>query len=555
LNTQRITDGANEQTVPDQKSRGEAAAAGALPSLLGYEILEVLGRGGMSVVYKARHLSLNRLVAVKMILAGAHAGPGELARFRIEAETVARLQHPNIVQVYDVGTHEGQPFMALEFVDGSLARTLAGMPLPPRHAAQWLETLARAVHHAHQRGIVHRDLKPANVLLSRAGLLKIADFGMAKLVANPSPIQTQTGAILGTPSYMAPEQAEGKTRQIGPATDVYGLGAILYEMLTGRPPFRGSTLTETLEQVCKHEPLLPSRLHPNLPRDLETICLRCLQKEPERRYASAQALAEDLGAFLAGEPIRSRRAGLGERLVRGARRRPIETVLLGTGLMALVALAVGLMWSNALAVGAVAGLSLLAASGWYMVHLKKTLRELKGQQLLAQRSAERLHLVLEMTRRLMRTTELEDVLRLLAETMVWLARAEFATIYLVDRERGELRSKVTVDPGVGEIRLPLGVGIAGMVAVSGEPVNIPDAYADPRFDPSVDRRTGHKTRNLLTMPLTTQDGRVLGVFQLINKQGGAFGADDIELLSSLAASAAIAIEQTLGADPGAHRGA
>ncbi len=547
LNAGPIAAGASPQTVRDATLRAGPIPSGgtALPPLPGYEILEVLGRGGMGVVYKARHLELNRLVAVKMVLAGAHAGPGDLSRFRTEAEAVARLQHPNIVQVYDVGEQEGRPFMALEYIDGSLTRTLAETPLPPRQAAQWLETLARAVHHAHQHGIVHRDLKPANVLLSRAGVLKITDFGMAKIVASPAATQTQSGMIIGTPSYMAPEQAEGKTRQIGPAADVYGLGAILYEMLTGRPPFSADTVQVTLDQVCYLEPMLPSRVRPNLPRDLETICLRCLHKEPDRRYPSAQALAEDLTAFLAGEPIRSRRAGVRERLRRWARRHPLEAVLLGTGVMALAGLAVGLVWSSALAVAAVAGLSLLVASGWYTIRLKKTLRELQGQQLLAERSAERLHLVLDMTRRLMRPTELEDLLRLLAETTVWLARAEFATIYLVDHERGELRSKVTVDPGVGEIRLPLGVGIAGTVAVSGEPVNIPDAYADPRFDAAVDRRTGHKTRNLLTMPLTARDGRVVGVFQVINKQDGAFDMDDIEILSSLAASAGIAIEHAV----------
>jgi serine/threonine-protein kinase len=516
-----------------------------LPELPGYEVLEVLGRGGMGVVYKARHIDLNRLVAVKMVLAGIHAGPSDLERFRHEAEAVARLQHANIVQVYDVGSHDGRPFIALEYVDGSLTRSLAGTPLPPRQAAQWVETLARAVAHAHQQGIVHRDLKPANVLLSRTGVLKITDFGMAKIMVAPTSSQTTSGSILGTPSYMAPEQAEGKTRQIGPGADVYGLGAILYEMLTGRPPFEGPSVQATIDLVRHQDPVPPSFRVPRMPQDLETICLRCLQKEPAARYAGAAELADDLAAFLAGEPIRARRAGPYERLRRWVRRHPAEAVLSGTAFIALVGVAVGLVWSYALAVGAVASLGLLIAAGWYTVRLRRALRALEAQQTVAERAAERLQLLLDMTRRLMRTTELDDLLRLLAETTVWLTKAELATIYLLDRARRELVSKVTLDPEVGEIRLPLGVGIAGTVAETGVSINIPDAYADPRFDQAVDRRTGHKTRSLLTIPLTSQDGRVVGVFQVMNKQGGPFGFDDIEILTSLAASAAIAIERTM----------
>jgi serine/threonine-protein kinase len=519
--------------------------------LPGYEVLEVIGRGGMGVVYKARHIALNRLAAVKMVLAGIHAGPDELERFRHEAETVARLQHPNIVQVYDIGSHEGRPFIALEFVDGSLPRSLAGTPLPPRQAAQWLETLAQAVAHAHQQGIVHRDLKPANVLLSRSGVLKITDFGMAKILASPTSSQTQSGSIIGTPSYMAPEQAEGRTRQIGPAADIYGLGAILYEMLTGRPPFEGTTIQETLELVRQQEPRPPSWIIPRMPRDLETICLRCLQKEPTARYGTAAELAEDLNAFLAGEPIHSRRARIWERLFGWARRHPAETALGATGLLALVALGIGLIWSGSLAIAAVAGLALLIAVGWYTLRLRKAVQALRAQQTLAERSAEQLQLLLDMTRRLMRTTELDDLLRLLVETTVWLTKGELATIYLVDHARRELVSRVTLDANVGEIRLPFGVGIAGTVAATGEAINIPDAYADPRFDPAVDRRTGRKTRSMLTIPVIGQDGRVVGVFQVLNKQGGgAFGIDDIEILTSLAASAAIAIERAVGQTPG-----
>jgi serine/threonine-protein kinase len=422
------------------------AGAPARCSVPGYEILEVLGRGGMGVVYKARQLRLNRLVALKMVLAGAHAAPQELARFHTEAEVVARLQHANIVQVYEIGDQEGRPFMALELVEGNLARNLAGTPLPARQAAQWLETLARAVHHAHQHGIIHRDLKPANVLLSRDGTLKISDFGMAKIMQGPAPGQTQSGAILGTPSYMAPEQAAGQTRLIGPATDVYGLGAILYELLTGRQPFRAATTQETLDLVRRQEPVPPRRLQAKVPRDLETICLHCLHKEPGRRYASAQVLAEDLSAYLAGEPIRSRPAGPWERLVRWARRRPAEAVLLAAGGMALVGLAVGILWSHTLAMAAVAGLGLLAGSWWYSARLRRALREVTRQQALGERSLERQQLLLELTRRLLRTTQLEELLRLLAETTARLTNAELATIYLLDRAR---RIVVEGDTGSG----------------------------------------------------------------------------------------------------------
>jgi putative methionine-R-sulfoxide reductase with GAF domain len=521
----------------------DADAAAPLPNLPGYELLEVLGRGGMGVVYKARQISLNRLVALKMILSGAHAGRHEVARFRTEAEAVARLHHPNIVQVYEVGADQDRPFMALELVDSNLSRKIAGVSVPPEQAAQWMEALARAVHYAHQHGIIHRDLKPANILLSRDGTVKISDFGTAKFIENSAHGPTMTGAVFGTPCYMSPEQAEGRTRQIGPLADVYGLGAILYELLTGRPPFRGETPQHTIELVRLQEPVPPSSLQPATPPDLETICLRCLSKEPHQRYATAEALADDLRAFLAGEPIRSRPARPWERLARWARRRPAEAALLGTGIMAFVGLIVGIVWFNALAMAALAGLSLLLGSWWYSARLKGALDEVTRQQALTQRNVERLHLLLDLTRRLMRTAKPDELLRLLTETAVRLTSAEFATLYLVDHEHGELWSKTMVERGVGEIRLPLGVGIAGTVAVSGNPINIPDAYADPRFNQAVDKRSGHKTRNLLTVPVTAQDGTVLGVFQVMNKVEGAFGMEDIEMLSSLAASASITLAQ------------
>jgi eukaryotic-like serine/threonine-protein kinase len=325
----------------------------------GYEILGTLGRGGMGVVYKARHLELKRIVALKMILAGDHASPELLERFRLEARAVARIQHPNIVQIYEVGEAAGRPFFSLEFVDGgSLHKQMAGSPLSPQPAAALVETLARAMQVAHECGIVHRDLKPANILLASGGrqlselassggaysgqahsggassgrthsggsrptvadwVPKITDFGLAKQLEGDSG-QTRSGAVMGTPSFMAPEQASGKA--VGPLADVYALGAILYDLLTGRPPFKGADVPDTLDQVKHQEPVPPSRLQPKVPRDLETICLKCLRKEPAGRYASAAELADDLHRYLASEPIKARPVGLRERALKFARRRP-----------------------------------------------------------------------------------------------------------------------------------------------------------------------------------------------------------------------------------------
>jgi tRNA A-37 threonylcarbamoyl transferase component Bud32 len=291
-----------------------------LPQVPGYEVEAVLGHGGMGVVYKARHRRLNRTVALKMLLAGAYAAPHELARFQREAEAVAGLRHANIVQVYDVGDNEGRPYFTMEFVEGgSLAQKLAGTPQTVRQAAALAAILAEAVQVAHQGGIVHRDLKPANVLLTANGTPKISDFGLARrLDAEAGP--TQTNVPVGTPSYMAPEQAASKSRAIGPAADVYALGAILYELLTGRPPFRAESAAETVQQVIHQEPASPSRLNAKVPRDLETICLKCLHKEPERRYASAAALADDLRRFVADEPILARPVGWTEHAWRWYRR-------------------------------------------------------------------------------------------------------------------------------------------------------------------------------------------------------------------------------------------
>ncbi len=303
------------------------------PTLPGYEILGELGRGGMGVVYQARHLKLNRLAAVKMVLSGAGSA-AERLRFQQEAEAVARVPHPHIVQIFEIGQHDDRPFIALEYCGGgSLAGLLADNPLEARRAAELVEKLARAMHHAHQQHIIHRDLKPANVLLTADGEPKVTDFGLAKKL-DADDGQTRAGTIMGTPSYMAPEQADGKVKELGPACDVYALGAILYETLTGRPPFKGTTVLETLEEVRAREPAAPRLLQPKVPRDLETICLKCLHKEPGRRYASAAALADDLRRWLNGEPIQARPVGRAERAIKWVKRRPAVAALLG--LLALV---------------------------------------------------------------------------------------------------------------------------------------------------------------------------------------------------------------------------
>jgi eukaryotic-like serine/threonine-protein kinase len=311
----------------------------ALPSFGKYAVEGEIGRGGMGVVFRARQTDLDRPVALKMILTGQLASPEQLARFGDEARFAARLQHPNIVSIYEVGEFLGQPYFAMQYIGGpSLARKLQQGRLAPEEAAHLVCAIAQAVEHLHQHGVIHRDLKPSNILLDEDGRPYVTDFGLVKLMGGDSH-KTSSGVIVGTPSYMAPEQAaSGKSRTVGPRSDVYSLGAILYEALTGQPPFREATPLDTLVQVLESEPTPPRQLQGAVPADLERICLRCLEKEPEYRYASAAALAQDLQRFLKGETIEAKPATLGQQFQRWARREPALVAHLATlGVCAAIA--------------------------------------------------------------------------------------------------------------------------------------------------------------------------------------------------------------------------
>jgi WD40 repeat protein len=365
---------------------------GELPQIPGYEVEALLGRGGMGLVYKARHLRLNRFIALKMLITGAYAGPHERTRFQREAEAVASLRHTNIVQVYDVGDHEGSPYFTMELLEGgSLAQRLAGTPQPARTSAALLATLAEAMQVAHRGGIVHRDLKPANILLTADGTPKVADFGLARYFDGELGL-TLTGTRIGTPSYMAPEQVTGKVGAIGPAADIYSLGVLLYEMLTGRPPFRGESASETERQVIQDEPVSPSRLNRKVPRDLETICLKCLEKDPKRRYPTAGALADDLGRYLNLEPIHARPAGRLERGMRWVLRHRSISAALAVVALLLATLVVG---------------SILAATHFRNLQLKERGLTSKAERLAVEKEEQRAEAV-EFQRR-------EAALRLRAE--------------------------------------------------------------------------------------------------------------------------------------------
>jgi serine/threonine-protein kinase len=298
---------AAEPTRPADAADHPSWTSLPLPYRLGdYELLEEIGRGGMGVVYRAVQISLSREVAVKMVLRGQLASPADLVRFRAEAEAAARLDHPGIVPVYEVGEIDGRPFFSMKYVAGrTLAQVLADGPMPPREAARLLCDVSRAIHYAHQQGVLHRDLKPSNILIEEHGRPHVTDFGLAKQAADAASL-TKTGAVLGTPAYMAPEQAAGNRGQVGPASDVYSLGTILYHTLTGRPPFQAASPVDTLLLVLEQDPPPPRLLNPKADRDLEMIALHCLQKPPELRYPTAEALADDLQAYLNDESIAAR---------------------------------------------------------------------------------------------------------------------------------------------------------------------------------------------------------------------------------------------------------
>ena len=361
-------------TVAPPPSPNDQPASGArVPYFGDYELVEEIARGGMGVVWKARQASLNRIVAVKMILSGRLAGEAEVKRFRTEAEAAAKLQHPNIVAIHEVDEHEGQHYFSMDFVEGqSLAEMVFHRPLLPEQAAKYLLAIAEAIHYAHEKGVLHRDLKPSNVLVDHADQPRVTDFGLAKLVQSDSGV-THSGAVMGSPSYMSPEQASGKTREIGPATDIYSLGAILYELITGRPPFRAATPLDTMKMVVESETAAPKWVNPAVPADLETICLKCLEKDPRRRYESAKALADDLDRFLKHEPIQARPATRLYRVEKWIKRKPAQAALVGVIALALLALAFG---------------------GWrYAVSLRKSgieINERLRQTLIEQSRAERL---------------------------------------------------------------------------------------------------------------------------------------------------------------------
>jgi tetratricopeptide (TPR) repeat protein len=327
--------------VPNGNGTSHGRMSAAVHNFGDYELEGEIARGGMGVVYRARQISLNRLVALKVLPGGPLANNDDLRRFHMEAAAIAVLDHPNIVPIYEVGEHEGLSYFAMKLIDGaSLAQGLPASVADPRAAAQLLATVARAVYHAHQRGVLHRDLKPSNIVIDAQGQPHVTDFGLAKRVEGNSEL-TQSGAILGTPSYMAPEQASGNRKAITTATDVYGLGAVLYALLTGKPPFRGDTVLETLDQVRQQSPEPPSGVGRDVDRDLETICLKCLEKEPARRYGSALELAEDLERWLRGEPIAARPAGRLGRAWRWCRRNPALAVLAGATVASVILLLAG----------------------------------------------------------------------------------------------------------------------------------------------------------------------------------------------------------------------
>src|SRR6516225_10234728 len=332
---------ASDDAVPPSDSKMPARAAKLLGELGDYELLEEVGRGGQGVVFRARQKSLNRIVALKVIGLGQWATQAHLKRFRLEAEAAASLDHPCIVPIYEIGDRDGQCYFSMKFVEGGqLDEVVAHEPVSIRQAAELVAKVARTVHYAHEHGILHRDIKPGNILLDKKGEPHLTDFGLARLVESESEI-TRTVEVLGTPSYMAPEQAAGNNIKLTRATDVYGLGAVLYQLLTGHPPFAGGTTYETIKLLLETEPRLPRLWNQKVDRDLSTICVKCLEKDPKRRYSSALALAEDLEHWLKHEPIRAKPSGVFVHGRKWVRRKPAIAALIAS----LVALAAAIVWN------------------------------------------------------------------------------------------------------------------------------------------------------------------------------------------------------------------
>lgn len=410
-------------SVPSSPPRRDT---GDGPRIAGYEILGELGRGGMGVVYKARQVGLNRVVALKMILAAGQVTQKDLERFRIEGEAVAQLDHPNVVKIYEIGEHDGLPFFSFEFVDGgNLAKKISTDPVKPREAAEIMLGLAEGMETAHRKNIIHRDLKPANVLLARDGTPKITDFGLAKKVDEDSGM-TRAGTVLGTPSYMPPEQAEGKINELGPHSDIYSLGAILYDLVTGRPPFRGETLLDTLFLVKTAEPMPPARLQPRLPRDLETICLKCLEKEPSKRYATAGDLAEDLRRFVQGRSIKARPTPLWEKAWKYTKRKPADALAIALSVLVLVGI-VGGGWT----LGA-----MKAEEARKELERANTEAKLKEEAVASEKEAQRQRGIAEEKRKIAERNF--QIARATVEDLTKLGRVELAAVVGTDAVRRNL---------------------------------------------------------------------------------------------------------------------
>ncbi|HZZ81723.1 MAG TPA: protein kinase [Gemmataceae bacterium] len=471
------------------------------PQFPGFEISGIIGHGGAGVVYSARHTGRSAPIALKVLL----AGPVDLMQLHSEMESLKRLGSRHVVHVHQISSHEGRVYAATELLEDNLSRRMNGAPVPARQAAQWLETLARTLQLVHALGIVHGNLKPSNVLFDRNDIPKISDFGLAR-------VAVQTIALLGPACYLAPEQLDGSTRPPSPATDIYGLGAVLYEMLTGRPPFFGPKL-DALMQAGNGEPLAPTQLHPNVPHDLETICLACLHKDPQQRLGSAAALADELSAFIGNRPIRTRRGGL----------------------PAIIRHMFAGIWGTS-------------------AHMRRLLEDATRQRLRAERSAAQTRLLLDLTRRLMSVADLQSMLPLLTEVVAWLADAEHAAIYFLDRQRGELWTRALSHDAsrknvLEEVRIKLSdAGITGAVVTVKEPIHLADARTDPGLSPDLEQRLGGRRLGLLALPLVGGNGAVLGVAQLVNRREGKFSSDSVEILTALLASTAIACDHALARD-------